>query len=59
MAITQFNTAGAAAASTPAATGKSNNTFLYIIGAAVLAFLGYEFLYKPAQLKKKQAENKA
>lgn len=56
--ITSFNTAGAAASSTPTATGKSNNTFLYIIGAAVLAFVGYEFVYKPMQLKKKQASEK-
>jgi threonine/homoserine/homoserine lactone efflux protein len=56
--ITSFNTASAGSA-TPATAGKSNNTFLYLIGAAVIGFLGYEFIWKPMQLKKKQKEQAA
>jgi len=56
--ITSFNTASAGSA-TPATAGKSNNTFLIVIGIGIAAFLGYEFIWKPMQLKKKAKEQAA
>jgi len=56
MAITNFTTPPLTSA--PTAKGGSN-TLLYVVIGAVVLYLGYKYVIKPAMDKKKAEEGKA
>lgn len=53
--ITKFNTPPVSA---PAATKGGNKTLLILLGVAVVGFLAWKFVIKPARDKKKNEEKK-
>lgn len=52
--ITKFETSGNAGGSATAKGGS--NTLLYILAGAVILYLGYKYVIKPAMEEKKKAE---
>jgi hypothetical protein len=50
--ITKFETSGGSG------SGKSSNGMLYLVGAIVIAYLGYKYVIKPEMDKRKAEETK-
>lgn len=60
MSVTKFNSGSLDGGSSASTTGKKSNTMNIVIGLIVvagIAYLGYKYVYLPAQAKKRQAEN--
>jgi hypothetical protein len=52
--LPKLNTAVAGA---PAVAGKGSNAIWWILGIGVAAYLGYQYVWKPYQLKKKAEQS--
>jgi len=60
MSITKFNTSAPAVAPATSPEGGKSKTMNYVLGAIVvggLLFLGYKYVYLPAQARKRQNEH--